>query len=260
MEQRVTVLKAELVAAELKTLPFEEALVNAKLATAEKKLEIVDSLYQVLAAEELVLAAENRRAATLQTLLAAQMIVAEIKKAMIPFYVEKADARVKLAAAITAEIPVKKAIEELGYARIELKDTEEASKHLLRAAENEMERAKENLTKQDKATLLARTQAMRLLQEYANTIRASILEKREALEKDGIDLKLDTSLARQEISVDNQVELAGHELGNLSTEIVNIIKNILNRAQAHILAIEATGETKETIHSVSTRYDWKTII
>ena len=57
-ERRVTILRAQLVTAEEGTLVSETALIAAQLVTAEKKLEIIASIYEVLAAEELVLAAE----------------------------------------------------------------------------------------------------------------------------------------------------------------------------------------------------------
>jgi hypothetical protein len=265
MEQRITVLKQQLVDAEEGTLVYEAALINAQIKTAEEKLRIIEYLYQIIAAEQVVLAAENRRIETLTRLLAAELIVAGVKREMVPFYIEKAGARVLLAEAIKAEIPIRRAIEELGYARIELKDTEEAAKHLLRSAENELERGKEELTRQDKATMLARTQATRLLQEYANAVRASILDKKEALDKDGISLRLDTSLERHKIAVDGEVELTAQEILNLTEELLGgahgngILQNLQDRANAHVGAIKASGRTREQIVSTSERWDWKTI-
>jgi hypothetical protein len=270
-ERRVTALKADLVEAEAATLPYETALVRAQLATAEKKLEIIGSIYEVLAAEELVLAAENRRAETLTTLLAAQMVVAGVKREMIPFYLSKADARQKLAAAIVAEIPFTKAIIELGYERIELKDAEESAKHLIRVAENTLENAKKTLVSQDKATMFARAEASRLLQQYANEVRASILAKKEDLEKDGLLLKFDTSLARHQITADADKEIWKQEAHNLweewegrtsSTGLMygfGLWQSIIDKGMEHVAAIEATGKVKEVINSTAWNYQWKTI-
>jgi hypothetical protein len=230
IERRIAVLKAQLVVAEEGTLVYETALINAQLATAEKKLEIIDSIYQVLAAEELVLEAENRRAATLEVLLDAQLVVAGIKKEMIPFYIEKADARVQLAEAVKAEIPITEAIIKLGYDRIELKDAEEAAGHLTREAEEEVEMARLAWTRANKATEFARMQSRRLLQEYANVVRAEILAKKKALEEDGIDFKLATSLARQAIGVNNDMAVIGHEISNLTAELISILLNMEQRA------------------------------
>jgi hypothetical protein len=50
-ERRVVVLKAALVVAEEGTLPYETALIDAQIKTAEEKLRIIDYLYQVIAAQ-----------------------------------------------------------------------------------------------------------------------------------------------------------------------------------------------------------------
>lgn len=254
MERRITVLKEALVAAERTTMVSERALIMAQLATAEKKLEIIDSIYQVLAAEELVLAAENRRAATLTVLLAAQRIVADIKKAMVPFYIEKAKAREDLAEAVTQEIPIRKAIKELGYDRIAVKTAEETSNHQVREAEETVELARLSWTKANKATELARTQSRRLLQEYANVVRAEILAKKKSLEMDGIDLRLTTSLARQAIGVNDDVAISDHEIVNLTAELSSILSNLSGRAsdEASKVAASASQISKTaTTHLIS---------
>jgi hypothetical protein len=220
----------ELISAERTTLVSERTLITAQLTTAEKKLEIIDSIYQVLAAEQLVLAAENRRAETLTRLLAAQQSVADIKKAMVPFYQEKAAAREDLAAAITQEIPVREAIERLGYDRIALEDAKETAAHTEREAQEELELANLAFTQANKATELARTQSRRLLQEYANLIRGEIIEKKKTLDMDGIDFKLETSLARQAIGINNDVAITNYEIANLTAELMSILSNLENRA------------------------------
>jgi hypothetical protein len=254
VERRITILKNALVAAETTTLGSERALINAQLATAEKKLEIIDSIYQVLAAEQLVLAAENRRAATLEVLLEAQLVVAGIKKEMVPFYVEKAKAREALAGAIKAEIPIKEAIEKLGYDRIELEDTKQAADHTTREAEEEVEMARLAWTRANKATEFARMQSRRLLQEYANRIRAEILEKKKTLDMDGIEFKLSTSLARQAIGVNNDVAVTDHEIANLTAELISILVNMQNRATDEAAKIIASSDTLSTSTVVATSY------
>jgi len=241
MERQIIVLKDQLVAAETLTLGSERALILAQLATAEKKLEIIDSIYQVLAAEELVLAAENRRAATLIILLAAQEIVAGIKREMVPFYIEKAKARLDLAEAIIQEIPISKAIVELGYDRIALKNTEEAAAHTEREAQEELELARLAWTRANKATEFAKVQSGRLLKEYANLIRAEIMDKKKALEMDGIEFKLTTALTREKIGVDDNVEVAGHEISNLATELQSILTNLTARASDEAAKVTASG-------------------
>jgi hypothetical protein len=241
MERQITVYKAQLVAAETTTLASERALIQAQLATAEKKLEIIDSIYQVLAAEELVLEAENRRAATLTVLLAAQQVVADVKRAMIPFYIEKAAARQDLAVAITQEIPISKAIVELGYDRIALENRKEDAAHLEREAQEELELAKMAWTRANTVTEFTRTQARRLLQEYANIIQAEILAKKKSLSEDGIDFKLDSSLARQAIGVNNDVAVATHEIMNMAAELAAILSNLSERATEEAAKVMASA-------------------
>jgi hypothetical protein len=254
MERQITVLKAQLVTAEELTLVSEAALINAQLATAEKKLEIIDSIYQVLAAEELVLEAENRRAATLVVLLAAEMVVAGVKREMVPFYIEKAGARMQLANAITQEIPIQKAIVELGYDRIDLKTTEEYATHLTREAEEEVALAQMAWTRANKATEFTRMQSRRLLQDYSNIVRAEILAKKKSLEQDGIDFKLTTSLARQAIGINNDVAISAHDVINLGIELGSILSNLSARATDEAKKVKASAHQismSDTSHLIS---------
>jgi len=250
MEQRITVLKQQLVDAEKGTLVYETALINAQVATAEKKLEIIVSIYQVLAAEELVLVAENRRAEILTTLLAAEQVVAEVKRAMIPFYIEKAGARVQLAGAITAEIPIQKAIVELGYDRIDLENRKEFATHLLRLAENELEFAKLGWTRANSALTFTKIQSRRLLQEYENTIQAQVLALKESLAEDGVDLRLSSSLARTAIGVNNDVQVQTAELGNMTKELQAVINGLAARGNAQAAAIYSGKHTSSHTTSI----------
>lgn len=249
MERRITALKAQLVAAEEGSLVYETALINAQVATAEKKLEIIDSIYQVLAAEQLVLAAENRRAETLTVLLEAENVVAAVKQAMIPLYVEKAGARVELANAITREIPVQKAIVELGFDRIDLENRKEYAAHLLRLAENELELAKLGWTRANNVLTLTQVQARRLLQEYENTIQTEVLALKESLVEDGIDLRLSTALAKTEMEIDDAVELQADELDNTTTELAAILAGLASRASSQADAISSGRNTSSSTTS-----------
>ena len=250
-ERRVTVLKAALVVAEEKTLPYETALVAAQIKTAEEKLRIIEYLYQVIAAEELVIEAENRRAASLTLLLAAQLVVADIKKAMIPFWIGKADARIDLAEAIKAEIPISKAIIELGYDRIALEDRKEAAAHYIRELELGLEVIKEQWTRANKVTELARAESRRLLQTYANTIQAEILANKKALNEDGIDIKLTTGLARQAIGVNDDVQVTYAEVGNTTTELAAVLSGLATRGHAQARSIDASKEKRTTNDSLT---------
>jgi hypothetical protein len=240
-ERLVTIAKARLVEAERGSLASERALIDAQLATAVKKLEIIDSIYEVLAAEELVLAAENRRAATLALLLEAQQMVAEVKRSMIPFYVEKAAARHQLAGAITAEIPITEAIVELGYDRIALEAAKEVGAHGEREAQEEYERARMAWTRANATTEFYRTSSRKTLQSYANTIQDGIIELRKELATQGAELRLDTHIGRVEIQVGDDVEIANNEKVNVIGEIKEIVANLNSRALNEAAKVDASA-------------------
>jgi hypothetical protein len=245
-ERRITIYKQALVTAETTTLGAEATLIQAQLSTAEKKLEIIDSIYRVLAAEQLVLAAEQRRADSLTKVLAAEQLVAAIKKEMIPFYVSKAEARQELAEATQAEIPVLKAIEELGYDRIALKDAQEGFQHQEREADLDLIMAQESYTRANSAAEIARQQSRRLLREYANQIQGLILDQKKELQKSEVDFKLDTGLAREAIGVNNEVAVVGHERGNILTELSSLLVNMESRALDQNLTVKASGTRAST--------------
>ena len=240
-EHRIIVYRQQLVAEETTTLTAEAILINAQLATAEKKLEIIASIYQVLAAEELVLAAEQRRAASLTKVLAAELIVAGVKKEMVPFYIQKATAREELAAAIIAEIPITEALVKLGYDRINLKTTEEYAGHLEREQQEELELLREQFVRANTAMELIKLQNHRLLLEYRNEIQAQILEQRKGLQEDEVSFRLSTGLAREKIGVDNEVAVTHHEIGNLTQELISVLKNLGNRATSEAQKVSASA-------------------
>jgi|WetSurMetagenome_2_1015567.scaffolds.fasta_scaffold159231_1 hypothetical protein len=249
MEHRITVLKAQLVEAEAGTLVYETALINAQVATAEKKLEIINSIYLVLAAEELVLAAEHRRAETLTTLLAAENVVAEVKRAMVPLYIEKAGARRELADAITKDIPVQKAIVELGYDRVDLENRKEFAAHLLRLAENELELAKAGWTRANNVLTLTQLQSRRFLQAHENDVQKKVLELKESLVNDGLDFRLFMKLANLELSEGNETKIMTADVANTSKELDAIVDGLAYRAESQARAIMSGKKTSSYTHS-----------
>ena len=250
-EQRIIVYQQQLVAEETVTLTAEQILIQYQLATAEKKLQIIASIYQVLAAEQLVLAAERRRAASLTKVLAAELIVAGVKQEMIPFYIQKADAREKLAAAITAEIPITEALIRLGYDRIDLKTTEEYAHHLESEKQEELELLREQFTRAHTAMELTKLQNHRLLLEYRNEVQAQIMEQRKLLQEDEVAFRLATGLAREAIGVNNEVTVTQHEISNLTAELMSILKNMEDRAHDQANTVHASAFTKTSISQLS---------
>lgn len=251
VERRIIIYKAQLVEAETTTLTAETVLVQAQLATAEKKLQIIDSIYQVLAAEQLVLAAEQRRAASLQKVLTAELIVAGVKKEMVPFYIQKAEAREQLAQAIIQEIPITEALLRLGYDRIDLKTTEEYAGHLEREQQEELELLREQFIRADTTMELTQLQNRRLLLEYRNYIQAQIMEQRKALQEDEVSFRLSTGLAREKIGVNNEVAVTKHEIANLTAELISILSNMESRAQDQADTVHASAFTMTSISQLN---------
>jgi hypothetical protein len=244
VEQGIIAFKGQLVAAERESLAGESLLINAQLETAQAKLAIINSIYQVIAAEELVLAAERRRAASLEKVLVAQEAVAAIKKEMVPFHLAKAEAREQLAVAVTKEAAVREDIERLGYDRLELKRAEENVNHQVRQAEEDHEVAQQARVRAEKVRQVAQIQFRRLLQEYHNRVQADILELRKVLEKDGVDFKLDTHLARVEMGVDEDVALLDHERDLVGQELNNLLRNLEAAANDQATTIRESANTK----------------
>jgi len=214
-------------------------LIQAQLETAEAKLAIIDSIYQVLTAEELVLAAERRRAVSLEKVVEAQSRIAAVKKESIPYHQEKTKAREALAQSTIRETEVKKELEELGFDRIELKAAQEAADHRVREAELDYEMAKEALVRAATAVEVARTQSRRLLQEYANQVREEVLSSKKALEKEQIDYKLQYTRDRKQIEVDNDMHLLNQDLTLLKEDVLKQLLNIELAAQDNAATVQA---------------------
>jgi hypothetical protein len=226
IEHQVNIYKGQLIDAQYISLEAEVALTNAKLATAEAKLQILDSLYQVIAAEQLVIAAEKRRAAALVKVIEAKEALAETQKTMIPLYLEKAEAREDLAEATTKEAEVKEDLERLGYDRITLKTAQEDQEHQIREAEEDYELAQYAHAKATQAIEMARLQSRRLLQEYSNAVREALLARKAALEKAGIELRLETTLTRHEIDINADIDLMAYEQTLVEAEFDNKVDNL----------------------------------
>lgn len=252
-QEQIASLKEQLVAAQAATLPYETLLVKAQLAAAEKKLEIIDSIYQVVAAEQLELVAEQRRLAALQDLLAAQQVLVAIKREMVPFYVEKAHAEEDLAAAITQEIPIKEALIRLGYDQLDLKTAGEYVGHLERDAQEQVELARAALTRATVTTRFLQTQSREFLLAYTNKIQKEILAKKLDLEKEETKYQLDTRLSRETILVKDSVQLKTREIANLNAELASLIQNIGSRGGDEAGKVSASGNTS-AFHRVNTEF------
>jgi hypothetical protein len=225
-EHEVNGFKMLLIDAERGTLSYERILLNAQLDTARVRLGIIDSIYQVIAAQALVVQAEKRKAAALALVIEADKRIAAVKEETIPYYLQKAAAREGLAVAVTEDAQVQKDIAALGFEKNLLKRTEQDEEHQMREQELDYELLTESLVRATLAEELAKAQSRRLLQEYANQTKATVLEARKLLEKEGIDLKFTTQLGRHKIETSAEIELATHQKGLVAQDLAAQLTNI----------------------------------
>jgi hypothetical protein len=198
----------------------------------------------VIAAEQLVMVAERRRAATLEVVLEAEKKVAAIKTEMVPYYLEKAKAREELAISIVKENEIREELEKLGYDRLDLKLVQEYFEHLSREADEDYAMAEASLTRARGTTEVARNHLRRLILEYGNQIRQEIINLKEQLEKDGIDFKLSIALARLGLSIDDDIALTDHSRKIVNEELANLLSNMVERALDQDATIRAGASTK----------------
>lgn len=184
IEHEVNYWKLQAIEAEGLAIDAELQLAREKVKTAEEKMKVINVLYEVIAAEQLVLLAEQRKAAALQKVVEAEKQVAAIQKTMIPYMVQKADARMLQAEVVKEEADAKKQIEELGYRRIELKAAQEDADHQLRLAELSLEEARGEVVKWNNMTELAKIQSRTALVKYETTMRDELLPREESLRKE----------------------------------------------------------------------------
>ncbi len=205
IEHEVNYWKLRAIEAEGLALDVEVQLAREKVKTAEEKMKVINVLYEVVAAEQLVLLAEQRRAAALQLVVVAEREVAEIKKTMIPYMLQKAEARMDQAEAIKEEAQYKKEIEELGYRRIELKEAEEDANHQVRQADLALEEARREVVRWDQMTQVAREQSRTALVNYETAIKEGLLPREEALKREDERYKIARWKFFQEFDLENSI-------------------------------------------------------
>jgi hypothetical protein len=240
-ERQVIGYKVLLATAERQTLESEIALANAQLATATKKLEIIDSIYQVLAAEELVLAAERARATAEEQVLTAKQELAGVRMGMVGLYAEKASAKIGLAGAITAEIPDKIALENLGYDRAALKVATGEADHGVRVAELVLEVSRAALARASAAVELARAQSQTVIADASNSAQSSINSSRSSAGMTQISTRMADRLGHAQIEVDTGVRIANHEASVITGELASILSNLASRAGNEAAKVDASA-------------------
>lgn len=228
IEAEINYWKRLQVEAEAISLEAEIQLIYEKVRTAEMQQAIIPYLYDLIAAEYLLVAAEQRRADILPSVIAAKQEVAAIKEEMIPYYLEKADARLLLADAVAKEAEFKRLIEELGYRRIDLKNADEAAKHELRLQEIIQNQYHMQYIQADRQLALAKQQAETAIAQYQLEIRNQLIELGKALEKDEKGYRLEykhfftgLELIHQIISLELEKTLYAQELASKLTNLTS---------------------------------------
>jgi len=242
-ERQVVGFKVALAQAEKTTMESEVALASAQLATATAKLAVIESIYQVLAAEELVLAAENARVAAENQVLSAKQELAGVKQGMVGFYIQKAAAKTALAGAIAAEIPAKIAIENLGYDRAALKTATGQIDHGVRIAEMVVDASRAAAARASAATELARAQAQSVIAAAANAAQAAINASRSDAGTTQIVTRMADRLGHATIEVNTGTSTANHEAATITSELASIVSNLLARANSEAAKVGASGST-----------------
>ncbi|MGA2159852.1 MAG: hypothetical protein ABSG90_11625 [Dehalococcoidia bacterium] len=104
-QAQIAALKAQLVQAQTNDLPYEAALLAAQLQTAEMKLQIIASIWQIIAAQKVELVADQAKVAALQDLLVAERNLVAVQQGVLPY--EQALLLAQLATAVMRlqEIP-----------------------------------------------------------------------------------------------------------------------------------------------------------
>ena len=259
VEESLLTIQRQLLTTQQATLPMQRLLVEEQFKTAVKKLEIIDSIYKVLAAEQLVLAAERHRAASLEQVLAAHRIIAEVKRGMIPYYLQKANAEILLAGAVTLEAEANRQRALLGFDKIRLQWSREEADHATRGAELDYEIAKAEEVRANKALQEARAQAQITLANYSNNVRSQILAIKKVLSEYEIDLSAFTRLARVSIDKDIHKLITDDEISNISLELSNFLKNLETLADDQRQTIRDSASTI-TMSLTQTTTDSKKIL
>jgi hypothetical protein len=242
LENDISAYHLQIVESETVTLAAQEELAQAKLDTAKEKLKIIDELYQLIAAEQLVIVAEQQRMAALEKVITAQTRVAEIKKTMVPYMKDKAAAKMLLADAITLDTEAQKLIVLLGYDKIALKDTEQAAEEMIRQAEITWENAHNEWVVANLATELARIKARIALLQHSTDIKYEVLGYDLEAAKKRVDLKV----GREVLSSDLE-RYYNREEGITSNAATNRYATshaaeIMRRAVRHINRMSGTTE------------------
>jgi len=238
-EQNLLALKRKLVQTQEKTLPLERILVQTQLQTALKKLEIINSIYQVIAAEQLVLVAERQRIAALQDLVTAKQALAQAKLALIPAHQAVANAQTQLAAATTEEVASLKGIAQLSVVRGAIALAQAHADATVMAAEAQVDVARGQVANAEKALELLRAQAREAVAVAGNAAKLEAIGIMEGVHEGAFDLSQYEHIQRIIMQTVGQEEVYANEITNINIELSNLLKNLEERASSDNLTTRA---------------------
>jgi len=209
------------------TMDKEVELANQKVITANKKLELIPYIEQVIAAEQEVLTAEEANIPYLEEHIEKKQELAAKKKEIIPYIIEKSEKLEDLAEALIAEIDIKRQIAAVAILKallgkekvdkdiaiIEAKKAAEALRLLLVQARIVLRHLNIDwdidLTNQTISDINELSEDGRLTAEtirnYDVDISGSALDAKDEIEK----LRLERNEESTETSVDSDVEKIG---------------------------------------------------
>ena len=182
LEEYLTTLRLRQIDAEKSVLGKELELINAKIETATERLRIIDATRRLIDIEMVILYAEERRAEALERLLAVEGVTADMEAGLIPRYLEEADARLALAAAIEDSVIWQRLLIELDYEKLRLKQTEQAAQLQELGAEALIETARSDFMEADAATQLQRQRADTELTAERTDVSSAIVGLRKAID------------------------------------------------------------------------------
>jgi hypothetical protein len=235
----------------------ELELIAAQMETVKEKLRIIPWLQELILKERAIIDLERQRAVILQAIIIIKEQIVAAKEGMIPLYFAKASATKQLATAITAEVQWKKALIELGFERILVEDARAGAV----VSENDAKAAIETLRlafiKHSNAVAEARSQFDISLSEYSAAIARQINELEKTLKEVSVDLRINTSLEKLTINIEDDINLLSAKIGNLITEIASSVDKItglprIKKRSKHIneTETETESETYRRIYEV----------
>ena len=241
IEHSVNFFKRKAIEAEGLTLEGEQRLAQAQLETETEKLKIIDALYEQIAAEELVVVAEERKAAALQLVIEAERRLVEVKQDMIPYMQEKAEAKEEQAQAITDETVWNTKIVQLGYVKNDLVLSQETAEQRIREAENDVHMAQLEYTRKAEATNIMRHSSQVKMKQNATAIKHDAIDAGLILDERKIDLHL------------------GKEVWQLAKEYkVNWQERLTHLQQIALQANDSVQTQKAEAYKVHKEFTWHT--